>query len=154
MRIKRIEADSVNEAMLMLRRELGEHAIILHTKQLPARGVTAWFKTPRIEILGAVDEPMMKTGIEVIGGLPTLDRGYYETPRGAAAPAPMRQDHLTRERINHVAAEHREPATSSGTGSRAGATPFEGTGSRAGATPVPATKKAGPPRGRASRRSR
>src|SRR5262249_8785268 len=57
MRIKRIEADNIAEAMRELRRELGEGALILHTKQLPPRGVVGWFKAPRIEILGAIDEP-------------------------------------------------------------------------------------------------
>jgi flagellar biosynthesis protein FlhF len=57
MRIKRIEADNITEAMRELRRELGEGALILHTKQLPPRGVAGWFKSPRVEILGAVDEP-------------------------------------------------------------------------------------------------
>ena len=57
MRIKRIEADNITEAMRELRRELGEGALILHTKPLPPRGVAGWFKSPRVEILGAVDEP-------------------------------------------------------------------------------------------------
>src|SRR3989442_3320950 len=57
MRIKRIEADNITEAMRELRRELGEGALILHTKQLPPRGVAGWFKSPRVEILGAIDEP-------------------------------------------------------------------------------------------------
>src|SRR5712691_8281980 len=57
MRIKRIEADNITEAMRELRRELGEGALILHTNPLPPRGVAGWFKSPRVEILGAVDEP-------------------------------------------------------------------------------------------------
>ena len=50
MRIKRIEADNITEAMRELRRELGEGALILHTKPLPPRGVAGWFKSPRVEI--------------------------------------------------------------------------------------------------------
>ena len=57
MRIKRIEAENIAEAMRELRRELGEGALILHTKQLAPRGVAGWFKSPRVEILGAIDEP-------------------------------------------------------------------------------------------------
>ena len=71
MRIKRIEADNIAEAMKELRRELGEGALILHTKQLPPRGVAGWFKSPRVEILGAIDEPEM---------VPSAGR------RGAAVP--------------------------------------------------------------------
>lgn len=63
MRIKRIEADSIAEAMRELRRELGDHALILHTRQLAPRGVAGWFRSPRVEILGAVDEPhLMSAG--------------------------------------------------------------------------------------------
>jgi flagellar biosynthesis protein FlhF len=57
MRIKRVEADSVADAMRELRRELGEQALILHTKYLQPKGVTGWFRSPKVEILGAVDEP-------------------------------------------------------------------------------------------------
>lgn len=62
MRIKRVEASTVGEAMRELRRELGDHALILHTKNLPSKGLTGWFKTPRVEILGAVDEPELLAG--------------------------------------------------------------------------------------------
>src|SRR5262245_6377348 len=50
MRLKRIEASTVAEALRRLRKELGEEAVILSTRTLsPAVGPS------RVEILGAVD---------------------------------------------------------------------------------------------------
>src|SRR2546428_2271710 len=56
MRIKRIEAATVAEAMRRLREDLGDDALILHTKTITAPGVAGFFKRTRVEILGAVDE--------------------------------------------------------------------------------------------------
>jgi flagellar biosynthesis GTPase FlhF len=58
MRIKRIEAVTVAEAMRRLREDLGDNALILHTKTITAPGVAGFFKRSRVEILGAVDEAL------------------------------------------------------------------------------------------------
>ena len=54
MRIKRVEAATVAEALRLLRAELGDHALILHTKTLAAPGP---LRAGRVEVMGAVDEP-------------------------------------------------------------------------------------------------
>jgi flagellar biosynthesis protein FlhF len=54
MRIKRVEAATVAEALRLLRAELGEHALILHTRTASAPGP---FRAGRVEVMGAVDEP-------------------------------------------------------------------------------------------------
>jgi flagellar biosynthesis protein FlhF len=82
MRIKRIEADNIAEAMRDLRRELGEGALILHTKQLAPRGVAGWFKAPRVEILGAIDEP------ELVGATTPARRAPATAPLPSAPIAP------------------------------------------------------------------
>lgn len=69
MRLKRIEAATVAEGMRRLRAELGEHAVILHTKTVDGIG------GGRIEILGAVDEPA------------TRWPSPHATPPSPAAPA-------------------------------------------------------------------
>jgi flagellar biosynthesis protein FlhF len=86
MRIKRVEAGSVAEAMRELRRDLGDHALILHTKHLPPKGLTGWFKTPRVEILGAIDEP------ELMGApsaAPTAPRTTPPAVLATAVPPPI-----------------------------------------------------------------
>lgn len=92
MRIKRIEADNIADAMRELRRELGDHALILHTRQLAPKGVTGWFKAPRIEILGAVDEPAVFAGARP--GAPErvgegVTAGARESALAARTPAPF-----------------------------------------------------------------
>jgi len=94
MRIKRVEADTVAEALRELRRELGEHALILHTRQLPPRGVTGWFRSARVEVLGAVDEPEL------------LRAPAARSDAGASAFARMQQE----------AAARLQGATSAGVG--------------------------------------
>jgi flagellar biosynthesis protein FlhF len=58
MRIKRIEAATVAEAMRQLRAELGDNALILQTKTITAPGVAGLFKRTRVELLGAIDEEL------------------------------------------------------------------------------------------------
>ena len=55
MRIKRIEAATVAEAMRRLREDLGDNALILQTRTITAPGVAGLFRRTRVEILGAVD---------------------------------------------------------------------------------------------------
>ncbi len=91
MRIKRIEADNMTDGMRELRRELGDHALILHTRQLAPKGVTGWFKAPRVEILGAVDEPAI---FAADAGRPDDARlavgGRPSAPAPTRATAPIR----------------------------------------------------------------
>lgn len=61
MRLKRVEASSIAEALRLLRQELGENALILHTKTVPAAGLGGRFRTARVEVLGAIEEPHAPT---------------------------------------------------------------------------------------------
>jgi flagellar biosynthesis protein FlhF len=62
MRIKRIEAATVTQAMRQLRDELGDNALILQTKTITAPGMAGLFKRTRVELLGAVDEDLPASG--------------------------------------------------------------------------------------------
>jgi flagellar biosynthesis GTPase FlhF len=61
MRLKRVEASSIAEALRLLRMELGENALILHTKTVPAGGLGGRFRASRVEVLGAIEEPHAPT---------------------------------------------------------------------------------------------
>lgn len=93
MRIKRIEAASLGEAMRELHRELGDRALVLHTKSLPARGLTGWFRAPRVELLGVVDEPEL---VAAAPGVPAaaVRVADADTPRRATADPVRRAGHL------------------------------------------------------------
>lgn len=98
MRIKRVEAASLGEAMRELRRELGDRALVLHTKSRPAGGLTGWFRTPRIELLGVVDEP------EIVAAPPAEPAAAArvaeaETPSRAAADPVRRAGFLPAGRL-------------------------------------------------------
>lgn len=79
MRIKRIEAATVAEAMRQLRNELGDDALILQTKTITAPGVAGFFKRTRVELLGAIDE-------ELPG---SLARGASAPTRGGLTGEPV-----------------------------------------------------------------
>lgn len=56
MMIKRYIGKSTQEAMVKLRRELGNDAVILHTRKIRKPGITGFFKKPLIEIVAALDD--------------------------------------------------------------------------------------------------
>lgn len=84
MRLKRIEAATLAEGLRRLREELGEDALILHTKTLSAGGVTGLFRRARVEILGAVDDDRS----EVPAAAPPLD---VATPRAVVPGGAVRE---------------------------------------------------------------
>ncbi|MFQ5828959.1 MAG: flagellar biosynthesis protein FlhF [Candidatus Methylomirabilia bacterium] len=58
MLLKRFEAASVAEALAAVRRELGENAVLLHTKTLAPSGVSRLFGRSRVEVLAATDDSL------------------------------------------------------------------------------------------------
>jgi flagellar biosynthesis protein FlhF len=62
MLLKRFEANSVPEALAAIRRELGENAVLLHTKSVAPAGLGRLFGRPRVEVLAAVDNAFEKVG--------------------------------------------------------------------------------------------
>lgn len=63
MKIKRYFGNTNREAMTKLKKELGENAVILHTRKIKQSGLLGFLKKPLIEIVAAIDdvEPMTKT---------------------------------------------------------------------------------------------
>lgn len=69
MLLKRFEAASVPEALAAVRRELGENAVLLHTKTLAPSGFGRFFGRPRVEVLAALDGSVVEAGPAVGKGL-------------------------------------------------------------------------------------
>ncbi len=129
MRIKRIEAESIAEAMRLLRRELGDNALVLHTRSLAPRGVAGWFRAPRVEILGAVDEPHL------------LAPGAAEASRRAAPPGPAPSSTFARMQSAALAAVQSSLTLPAAPGA-AGAAPVAQTPARPEAPAAPAGEPA------------
>lgn len=83
MRLKRIEAPTVAEALRRLRQELGDHAVILHTKTLSRAGL---IKEPRVEILGAADDAGVTAAAPAAAPVVTPDPVPLAPAPAAAAP--------------------------------------------------------------------
>lgn len=73
MLLKRFEADSVPAALAAVRRELGENAVLLHTKTVPPSGIGRLFGRPRVEVLAALDSAVAKLESAEDNG-PALDQ--------------------------------------------------------------------------------
>ncbi len=56
MDVKRYIASNMQEAMIMIKNELGRDAIILHTRKIKQKGVRGWFKKPVVEVVAALQE--------------------------------------------------------------------------------------------------
>src|SRR5690625_4623483 len=61
MKIKKYVADSMNDALMQIKQELGSDAVILNSKQIKNGGFLGMFKKSRIEVIAAMDEhPIQK----------------------------------------------------------------------------------------------
>lgn len=60
MRVKRYLVDTMPEAMLQIRHDLGSDAVILSTKETKIGGFLGMFKQKKIEVVAAVEEEAQK----------------------------------------------------------------------------------------------
>lgn len=56
MRVKKYTADSMNDALLQIKEELGSDAVILNSKQIKKGGIFGLFQKTQIEVIAALDE--------------------------------------------------------------------------------------------------
>ncbi len=59
MKVKRYIVNDMNEAMIKIKSELGIDAVILNTRKIKTGGLFKFFKKPLLEVVAAVDEPMI-----------------------------------------------------------------------------------------------
>ena len=59
MKVKRYLVQDMNEAMIKIKNELGMDAVILNTRKIKTGGLLKWFRKPVIEVVAAVDEPLV-----------------------------------------------------------------------------------------------
>jgi len=111
MRIRKFEAASVQQAMAKVRAELGENAVILHTRTCPGR-LFGIFGKPRVEITAALEDqqpyyaPQRLSGIS--GSAPavtaqSLVHEQHPTPAPCAPAQSAAQEFLSKiERIRQT----------------------------------------------------
>lgn len=56
MKIKKISAPNMAEAMQIVKQELGENAVILNSKTVETGGLFGLFKRKSVEVIAALDE--------------------------------------------------------------------------------------------------
>ncbi|NMA62697.1 MAG: flagellar biosynthesis protein FlhF [Syntrophomonadaceae bacterium] len=93
MKIRRFVADSFQKAMYMAKRELGQDALIIHTRKFKQGGFLGFFAKPRVEITVAVDEEMLEQNSEPAEPEPGADSNTapeisaYETQQDEDKPS-------------------------------------------------------------------
>ncbi len=60
MKVKKFVAPTLKEATEMMKRELGEDAIVLGTRRIKQPGIFGFFKPDLIEVIGAIEEEKIK----------------------------------------------------------------------------------------------
>jgi len=66
MKVKRYIVQDMNEAMIKIKSELGIDAVILNTRKIKTGGFFKFFKKPLIEVVAAIDEPLVTPIVETI----------------------------------------------------------------------------------------
>jgi len=62
MRVQKFRARAMPEAVEMIRRTMGQEAVILHTRRVRGPGLLGWLRRSWVEVLAAVDEPAVSRG--------------------------------------------------------------------------------------------
>ncbi len=83
--IKTFRAETMNEALHLVRQELGPDAFILHTRQIPIKSLFPWQKE-RVET-----EIVALAGEETASPKPQQSKPSYSTPQQIAPEASLRQ---------------------------------------------------------------
>src|SRR5699024_9631236 len=60
MRVKKYVANTMPEAMNLIRKELGSEAVILNSKEVQRNGFFGFFKKKKIEVYAALDKDPLK----------------------------------------------------------------------------------------------
>ncbi|MGR6543242.1 flagellar biosynthesis protein FlhF [Paenibacillus tundrae] len=111
MRVKQYVVETMPEAMLQIRKDLGSDAVILSTKEIKVGGVLGMFRKKRIEVVAAVDKEEKKEAKKQaqpqFAPVPRafVPEAYRQTARtfdkASDAPASKPTDHsLTEERAD------------------------------------------------------
>ena len=86
MRIKKYTASSMKEALLKIKQDLGDDAMILKTSKLPKK-IFSFGDTPTIEVTAAIDEGVQKKKPS-FPPLQVSDQGVYTHPKTRSLPTP------------------------------------------------------------------
>jgi len=77
MKVKRYIVKDMSEAMIKIKSDLGIDAVILNTRKIKTGGFFRFFKKPLLEVVAAIDEPVLNT--------------QFEQPRRTAIPDKMKE---------------------------------------------------------------
>lgn len=81
MKVKRYLVNDMNEAMIMIKNELGKDAIILSSRKVKTNGFWGIFGKSKFEVLAAIEEEAQVKSVEAIAKSTDRDKSIIETYR-------------------------------------------------------------------------
>jgi flagellar biosynthesis protein FlhF len=123
MRVKQYVVETMPEAMLQIRKDLGSDAVILSTKEIKVGGVMGMFRKKRIEVVAAVDkEEKKQTTNQVQNQFTTLPRAfvpeaYRQTARSFVAASDELAANIAEKNVQEKTTDAKAVSESSKLGS-------------------------------------
>lgn len=90
MKVKRYLVKDMNEAMIKIKSELGMDAVILNTRKIKTGGLFKFFKKPLIEVVAAIDEPLIQTYSDVTKPQPVKEEVFIK-PKEVVIEKPVEE---------------------------------------------------------------
>lgn len=104
--IKKFNAQTEKDAILMAREELGPEAIVMNVKTIKPRGFFALFKKSKVELTAAIDDSLADKKTEIKkGGINNVESKPSDFIKGFASTKDYTQDaqNAIEEKINNIA---------------------------------------------------
>jgi len=103
--IKKFNAQTEKEAILMAKEELGAEAIVMNVKTIKPKGIFALFKKSKVELTAAIDDNVVEKKVNSITTATISENKSSEFVKGFAASKGYSEDaqNAIEEKINNIA---------------------------------------------------
>ena len=76
MKIKKFQAPNIQEAMRLVKEDLGSDAVILHTRNVRRKGIWGWLGFDQVEVTAALDVKIQEPVLPKAKPKPAINRRY------------------------------------------------------------------------------
>lgn len=105
MKVKRYLVNDMNEAMIMIKNELGKDAIILSSRKVKTNGFWGIFGKSKFEVLAAIEDEAQVKSVEAIAKSTDRDKTIIETYRKVKEAAEPAEKSEEMQQFNHELSE-------------------------------------------------
>lgn len=105
MKVKRYLVNDMNEAMIMIKNELGKDAIILSSRKVKTNGFWGIFGKSKFEVLAAIEDEAQVKSVEAIAKSTDRDKTIIETYRKVKEASEPAEKSEEMQQFNHELSE-------------------------------------------------